>query len=346
MLEMEDVSQAGLWGCFFKEDHDYLKEKFFPGVLKNGYNEVEIRFRNFKTGEAIWVIYNVFLIRDAKGEPVAMATVSRDITDRKNMERELEKRVKERTEELTRLNQELQQFTYVSSHDLKEPLRKIQLFAGLIGNELPEGNAPIRLYASKVISSASRMSSLLSDLLNYSTLSDLDVKRESISLQQLIDSIKEDIELLVEEKKASFHTDTLPVLYGIPFQLRQLFYNLLINALKFSREGVPPVVRIHATPATDKDQKDRNLPDSIPYYRIEVSDNGIGFEQHHAERIFVVFQRLHARSAYSGNGIGLSLCKKIVENHRGHIHAVSKPGCGSTFIILLPAANTPLKDRD
>lgn len=337
MLGIEgDVSEASLWDCFFPEDHAFLKEEFFPAVKGEGHGEVEIRFKHFQTNAPVWVIYSVFLIHDSKGEPSVMATVSRDITERKNMEKELERRVKERTAELVKLNDELQQFTYVSSHDLKEPLRKIQVFGHLAQQEVDLSNKKAISSLEKVIQSANRMSTLITDLLNYSTLSNFERRYTPVDLNEVFQRIEDDAELLIKDKKAVIRKTDLPTVDGIPFQLSQLFFNLLNNALKFGRPDVPPVIDIKSETLTAEEKA--AFPSLLPtlYYKITFQDNGIGFRQEYAQKIFVVFQRLNNRGLYSGNGIGLSLCKKIVENHKGEIFAASNAGQGSTFTILLP----------
>ena len=337
MLGIEgDVMQVSLWDCFFPEDHAFLKERFFPLVMKEGHGEVEIRFRHFQNEGPVWVIYSVFLIHNSKGEPSVMATVSRDITERKNMEKELERRVKERTAELVRLNDELQQFTYVSSHDLKEPLRKIQVFGQLAHQQADPSNTRLVSSLEKVIQSASRMSTLLTDLLNYSMLSTAERRYTAIDLQRVLNDVEEDSELLIREKEATIIKTGLPTIEGIPFQITQLFFNLLQNALKFSKPDLPPLIRIEAELLTDEERALCSSLLPVPYYKITIADNGIGFRAEYAEKIFVVFQRLNNRELYPGNGIGLSLCKKIVENHRGKIYAASQPSEGAVFTLLLP----------
>ncbi|RIV20424.1 PAS domain S-box protein [Fibrisoma montanum] len=337
MLGMEgNVLEISLWDCFFPEDHAYLRDHFFPLVKQKGHGEVEIRFRHFKTNQPHWVIYSVFIIHDSKGEPAVMATISRDITERKTMEAELERRVKERTSELERLNEELQQFTFVSSHDLKEPLRKIQLFAGLAQQEVGQVDTPLVNYLEKVKLSANRMSGLLTDLLNYSTLANPERTVEDIDLNEVVRDIEDDNELLIQEKNAVLRTNRLPTVQGVPFQLKQLFYNLVNNALKFSKSGVSVQIQIIAAELTPDEKRAMQLPETDTYFRINVIDNGIGFRQEFAEKIFVAFQRLNDKKLYSGNGIGLSICKKIVENHKGKLTVRSAVGQGTVFTLLLP----------
>lgn len=261
----------------------------------------------------------------------------------------LEEKVRVRTEELEsakneieainkkliKSNHDLEQFAYIASHDLQEPLRKIQAFSELIGRNLDNGELS-RRYLEKVISSARRMTDLIISVLHYSRLSKADEPFEEVDLNEIVENIKTDFELAIQEKNAVVNTDILPAVKGIPLQLNQLFYNLIGNALKFSEKA--PVINISTRELSGKEVAEV-VPDheeSSPYIELKIQDNGIGFEQHFAEQIFTIFQRLHSKQDYSGTGIGLALCKKIVENHNGAIRAESRPGEGATFYIYLP----------
>lgn len=180
------------------------------------------------------------------------------------------------------------------------------------------------------------MTTLLKELLNFTQLSK-EEQMVTTDLNSIIDQAIVDLELIIEQKKAIIKKGKLPVITAIPVQMHQLFYNLLNNALKFSKDNLPPVVEIRASLAGRKeiDQFKTLLPD-VSYHKITVSDNGIGFDEKYASQIFNIFQRLHNKSTYSGTGIGLALCKKVVTNHYGHIYAESKPGVGATFSILIP----------
>ena len=244
----------------------------------------------------------------------------------------LESRVKKRTAQLEetnlnlqRSNQELQDFAYVASHDLQEPLRKIQAFGTILeeeyANELGEGND----YLTRMRSAAARMSTLIEDLLEFSRVTTHAKEFQEISLQTIVSEVLEDLESRIADNDGVVEVGELPVLHADPTQMRQLFQNLIGNALKFHQPGVTPKVIVSA-----------KVSDADHTYEIRVQDNGVGFEEKYLDRIFAVFQRLHSRESYEGTGIGLAVCRKIVERHGGKITAVSSPGKGSTFIITLP----------
>jgi len=249
-----------------------------------------------------------------------------DVTERVRTKAKLESQ----TEILKRTNAELEQFVRISSHDLQEPLRKIRTFAGLLkatsGEVLSESAA---MQVDKIFTSAERMSDRLRDLLQYAFLQKKELFMD-IDLSEVYWSVYEDLELLIAEKKAQVKAEGLPVIYGVKHQLHQLFYNLIYNALQYSKPGVAP----HITITVNNIGKD---DDSDAYYEIVIADNGVGFEQQHAERIFTVFERLQKDSDVKGTGIGLAICKKVVMNHGGRIFAVSQPGMGARFHIMLPA---------
>jgi signal transduction histidine kinase len=250
---------------------------------------------------------------------------------------ELEKKVEERTAALLRKNSELEQFAYVASHDLQEPLRKIRTFSELLQKSLQKGT-PVDNYFDKIQSSAERMAQLINDVLNYSRLSNTEDQFVATDLNAVLQQVKVDFDLLIEQKQAVIKDSCLPVVKGIPLQLQQLFINLIGNSLKFSDKQ--PVITITGSVLLPSEISSYpELQQHAPYVKLEFSDNGIGFEQQFAERIFTIFQRLNERKSYAGTGIGLALCKKIVENHHGVIRAIGKPNEGSTFIVILPQVN-------
>lgn len=265
-----------------------------------------------------------------------------EIHERKVATEVLELRVKERTEELQRANHELeksntelQQYAFVASHDLKEPTRKIFIFSNMIkDNYLPDAESKATDLVNRIIKSSQRMMRLIEDLLNYSKLSQHGAF-EPIDLNHTIREILSDLEVVIADKQAVVRVGHLYRVDGMPGQVRQVFQNLISNALKFSREGVPPEVHIQATRVTEL-SFDAPQDDNGAWCRIEVRDNGIGFNERFIDKIFTLFQRLHTQEQYEGTGIGLSITRKIVEKHHGIITARSKEGVGTTFVIVLP----------
>lgn len=254
----------------------------------------------------------------------------------------LEEKVVERTseliaknDELEMRNHELQQYAWVVSHDLKEPLRKIETFIKIIRDRYMVDDPKALDYMQRTIGSAGRMTNLINDLLDYSRLS-ATAMSEDLDLEDVISEVLADLEYLIEQKQALIHVGEMPRLNGIQGQLRQLFQNLVGNALKFSKPEVIPEVRIACERIAARDFDAVAAPDGN-FYRITVTDNGIGFDEIYLDKIFVIFQSLHDRQSYDGTGIGLAIAKKIVERHQGLITARSKPGEGATFLIVLPA---------
>ena len=283
------------------------------------------------------------------GTPYLIIGTLLDITEQKVMERALEQQVLRRTEELkasnthlSRTNQELEQFAFVASHDLQEPLRKIRTFSGLLeersGDSLDEG---ARTYLTKIKSASERMSRLITDLLDFSRVSSKGDLRMPVDLNGVMQKVEEDFELVIKQKNAVIKTQQLPVIEAVPLQMNQLFYNLISNSLKFTREGHSPIIQIKARRIAPREaRKHPDLGARRVYWAIDVSDNGIGFDPTLSEKIFTIFQRLHPRNQYEGTGIGLALCKKIVMSHGGTIYATAQPLEGATFHILLPVKHS------
>lgn len=235
---------------------------------------------------------------------------------------------------LERSNKELESFSYVASHDLQEPLRKIRTFSGLVQKHY-NNEKEAKKYFKKIDSSAERMADLIKAVLNYSRLSKTDDHFVETNLNAILKNVKSDFELLILEKKAVIKSSKLPVVRGVPLQLNQLFSNLIGNSIKFSEKA--PVVSVTSKIIqADEMPIHPDIQQGCAYVELIFKDNGIGFEQQYSDQIFTIFKRLHGHHAYSGTGIGLALCKKIVENHRGFIAVQSEPGKGAEFFVYLP----------
>ncbi len=298
-----------------------------------GYYDIEYRIIEPGTGIERIVRAKGKALFDEQNKPIRFNGILQDITDQKIARRKIEDVVTARTQELAEANRHLErsnadlgQFAHVASHDLQEPVRKIATYASLLAASI-HGDAA-QSYLLKITTAADRMKALIRDILVYSQVSNQTTLFEPVNLQQVVQDLQNEFELLIEQKRAILDFQDLPTIQAIPLQMNQLFGNLLSNALKYTRPDVPPVISIHARQENG-------------YYHIRISDNGIGFEQKHADQIFHIFQRLHRKSEFSGTGIGLAICKKIVANHGGEIHATGNPGDGATFHITLPEKSGP-----
>ena len=315
-------------------------ELAFQNALRTGKITYEARIIRTDNTER-WIRVNGTTIYNKKHQPVRVLGTVLDITEQKKAKDELENMVLERTSELVtsnsaleRSNHELEQFAYIASHDLQEPLRKIQTFADMVKEHLDDKELAEK-YFNKIYISAKRMSTLINDVLNYSRLSKTGEQFEKTDLNKILKDVLSDFELLVEQKQAVITYSDLPTIKSIPLQIHQLFGNLISNSLKFSE--VNPQINITAQTLSAKEvQKYPQLIEDRPYIQLTFKDNGIGFEQQHADQIFIIFQRLNNQRTYSGTGIGLALCKKIVDHHDGIITTKSEPGQGATFIVILP----------
>ncbi len=310
---------------------------------------------------------------DTDGSPLSISGTAQDVTIQQQLQLALENEVQTRTEELAAINEELratndrlgttndaltestallvrsnenlQKFAYVASHDLQEPLRKIQQFGDLLERQYADSTGEQLDYLQRMQAAASRMSMLIKDLLNFSRIATRRDESKALSLSDVLDRVLTVLELVIAETNAQIEVDPLPQIKGDPSQLSQLFQNLLSNALKFSRvdlSGRPSIpqiaIRYKLVDATDLPLSVKPGRFTTQYHYVAVADNGIGFDERYLDRIFQVFQRLHGKMEFAGTGIGLSIVEKIVINHGGAITASSRPGEGATFHVYFPTS--------
>jgi PAS domain S-box-containing protein len=274
------------------------------------------------------------VVTDEQGRVIRLLGTTQDVTALKATETALEKKAAE----LERSNAELEQFAYVASHDLQEPLRKIRTFGERLSTKCKDNlDENGQAYLESMLNASARMQELIDDLLQYSRVTREHQEFVPTDLNHVLAGVLDDLQVNIEQQKAEITVGRLPVVNAIPGQMRQLFQNLLSNALKFHAVGKPPVVKISAESITiDKPSLTGRFAQSGSYWRIIVADNGIGFDEQYLEKMFVAFQRLHGREKYKGTGIGLAVCQKIVEHHGGRITARGTLDKGSVFIVDLP----------
>jgi light-regulated signal transduction histidine kinase (bacteriophytochrome) len=242
-----------------------------------------------------------------------------------------------RNQELFNSNAELASFNYIASHDLQEPLRKIQTFISLLYSfEDLTLNEKAKDYLYRIQRSANRMQLLILDLLQFSRVSKIDNLYESVDLNSILQNALDELVILIEENNAEVKISDLPTAQTIPHQIQQLFKNLIGNAVKFSVPGVPNVIQVRTETMTEQELGLFPNHNQDELMKITITDQGIGFEQIHAESIFMIFKRLHDKFDFPGTGIGLSICQRIVENHQGKIFAQSSPGKGAKFTFIIP----------
>ena len=336
-----DIKGNGWLKLVHEEDRESVRHEYKSHFEGKQSFEAEARFLRHD-GAYRWLVCSGKPTFSPEGNFTGYIGSCIDIHDKKVLFEELDHQVRDRTrelqetnKELSRSNSELQQFAYVASHDLQEPLRKIITFSDKLqqyAEQIPEEG---RTYIEKIASSSQRMTRLIDDLLNFSRISRSNRKFVRTDLNDIVRDVLIDFELIVTQKKAQILFDKLPVIQAVPLQMEQLFHNLISNALKFSKAEVSPVVTISSRPIAAEEAKGRNLKRGA-YIEIIVADNGIGFSPEFAEQIFTIFQRLNSKYEYPGTGIGLALCRKIAINHDGEMFAESEPGQGSKFYVLLP----------
>jgi PAS domain S-box-containing protein len=331
-------------------DNNSIRDEWEKAQNNQTHFRAEAKLKSKKTTTPLWHLISLIPVKneakqivswtgfcvDINAQKLAEETLKNNV-ELKNIQKQLltyQAKLEEKVYELNKSNHDLEQFAYIASHDLQEPLRKIRSFTELLELNITDKERA-KKYMQKIDSASSRMSSLIKDVLNYSRLSQTYNSFDETDLQKILQHVKIDVELIVEEKGAVIKAAQLPVINGIEQQLYQLFYNLIQNALKFCLEK--PVLTISCNKLSEEQvQKHPDLLKNSTYIELIFQDNGIGFDQKDAKQIFTIFKRLNSKEKYEGTGIGLALCKKIVDNHHGAISVTSEPGVGTSFSVILP----------
>lgn len=318
-LDPEDIQQA----------YAIRKE-----LERNDASEYFWQYRvNSATGEHKWLETYGHVMRDENGSITGTFGITRDITRLKLYEHSLESKIRE----LNRSNAELEEFAYVASHDMQEPLRKLITFSERLitkfGDSLQDEG---KLYLNRMQAATNNMRLLIDNLLDFSRIARTGDAFEDTDLNEVLQKALGDLEVSIEETKAIINPGKLPVIEAQSPQMKQLFTNIISNAIKFRKPDTSPQISIQSERLSSKESDKLNLERNKKYFRIEITDNGIGFEPEYAQRIFQIFQRLHGKAEYPGSGIGLAICKKIVDYHNGLIYANGQLDQGAIVTIILP----------
>jgi len=305
------------WESIIREKNSYLRE-----IEINTYDGKKKRLETFGK-----------VFRDETGKAMKVCGITRENTKLREFESALEVKINE----LSRSNKELEDFAFMASHDLQEPLRKLSSFGEKLQDSAKEMlNDEQNNYLGRMLKATENMKHLIDSLLNFSLITQNEKKYEKVDLNLILKQVLTEQELKIEETKATIELDELPTIEAVSSQMKQLFNNLLHNALKFSSKNQQPVIRITSKQVSKKEIQDSGLLYNMNYYKIVLTDNGIGIDPRETEQIFQIFKRLHAKFEYSGSGIGLAICRKIIDYHKGIIYAESSIGKGAAFSILIP----------
>jgi len=274
------------------------------------------------------------LVKDERGEVLKMLCINRDITALRTFEKEQERSIRE----LNRSNKDLEEFAYIASHDLQEPLRKISMFTERLKAKYDKAlDKEGELFIDRILLAAANMRTLIDDLLDFSRANRRSHTFDQVDLKSVVDAAISELDLKIEETKAAISfSGTFPTIEAVTSEMKQVFSNILSNAIKFRKINGAVDIHVRAGKMTRAEKQVLGLAPAHTFYKVEVQDNGIGFEPEYSEKIFQIFQRLNGKSEYPGSGIGLAICKKIVEKHNGLIFAKGTPDEGATFTIILP----------
>ncbi|MBL7736964.1 MAG: PAS domain-containing protein [Chitinophagaceae bacterium] len=313
-------------------DREGFGKTMAEAIARLGHFELTYALNNNRN-EELTVLTRGKVLAGEDGKALKISGVTKNITQIRDYEQSLEEKLRE----LDKSNKELEEFAYVASHDLQEPLRKITSFGERLQEKIgAQADKDIQFYLTRMLVAAENMRNLIENLLEFSRTSRHSQPFETVNLADILAEAKAEFELKIEETNAIVHAENMPLIRAIPSQMRQLLTNMLSNAIKFRKSGIPPEIVFTSKILSKEECKNYRLHNHKLWRQISIKDNGIGFEQEFASKIFQIFQRLHGKSEYPGAGIGLAICKKIVENHKGIIFANSEPGKGAEFIILLP----------
>ena len=361
-LASTDNGHEATVGCIDEQERERVLDAYNNALQpgRGGKFEAEYHIVNAGTGkrQIIHALGQTYF--NEEQVPLRIAGTVKDITIQRELQLALENEVQLRTTELAKMNEalkkknaeeaqlnlnlkrsnaELEQFAYIASHDLQEPIRKISTFTQMLEYSIDDMSDKSKSYIAKIYNSTDRMTKLVRDVLAFSQLKEETDEFEQVDLNKILDTVKTDFELQIEQTEAIIEIADLHVIEALPMQMIQLFGNLMSNSLKYRKAGVKPVISIRGSVAKDEKVAKRMVLDrNKKYYHIEFSDNGIGFQKEYVDKIFKIFQRLHGKTEFEGTGIGLAICLRIIQNHQGHISAAVGENGGAVFNILLPVA--------